>query len=78
MATKELTPEELVAGCERQMADCRRMARQILSPVQITALEASGLRIVPEWMINVLLKVINRDRSKDSTPARSPRDEARL
>lgn len=59
----ELTPEQMVAGCDRQMVESRRIAGQILSPVQITALEASGLRIVPEWMIKVLMQVIHRDRS---------------
>lgn len=56
--------KELIEGCERQLEDSARAALQVMSPAQLVTLDALGLRVVPKWMVDVLLRVVTKHPAK--------------
>lgn len=54
----QMSRAELAVACEAEAKRARLTAGHVLSQVQIRAIEGSGLAIVPDWMVRVLLKTL--------------------
>lgn len=55
-----MTKEEAIARTREQLLEARaQVARVVGVPILVT-IEASGYRVVPEWMADLLIKVLEK------------------